>query len=193
MTTISDKVSVIGWSLVTFIALSLAAYSYGYRLNTSQSYPPGLYVIDAVKSNYQVNDRVLLCPPVHNSIKDAIRRGYLAPGYCDSGSVPMIKSIAAVSGDAVTLNDEVVIRDKALPGSTIQYHDSQGLALTPYRHHGKSRFWMPPGNVFVHSFYAPSDSFDSRYFGPVPTANILGTIKPVILLPDLQNLFAAQP
>ena len=173
--------------MIALFSLSFTAYSYGYRLNTSTSFPPGIYIIDSIKDDYQTHDLVLLCPPDNQSVRIALVRGYIGSGRCKSQTTPMIKRIAATYSDKVSLDGVISVNDHELPDTAIQSHDSQLRPLARFKLNGKSQFLMPYKQVFVYSDYAPSYSFDSRYFGPVPVENIRGTVNPVFLLTDIRT------
>jgi conjugative transfer signal peptidase TraF len=87
--------------------------------------------------------------------------------------VPLLKAVAAGPGDRVcTSTGRLVIngRDRA----PIAVVDGEGRALP----HWRGCRALGPAEVFVFSARVPN-SFDSRYFGPVPTASILGVYTPV--------------
>nr|WP_280173738.1 conjugative transfer signal peptidase TraF [Moritella viscosa] len=183
----------LGWMMIALFSLSFTVYINGYRLNTSTSFPPGIYVIDAVKDVYQTQDLILFCPPNNNSVKTALARGYISQGRCKSQTTPMIKRVAAIYGDKVTLSDTISINNHELTNTTIKYQDSLKRSLIPFSLNGKSQFTVPYQQVFVYSDHAPSNSFDSRYFGPVPTNNIHGTVKSVLLIADVQAFIEELP
>jgi len=179
--------------MIALFSLSFTAYSNGYRLNTSTSFPPGIYVIDTSKSGYeyQIQDLILFCPPDNNSVKTALARGYISQGRCKSQTVPMIKRVAAIYRDEVTLGDTISINDLELTNTIIKYQDALKRSLIPFTLNGKNQFIVPCQQVFVYSDYAPNNSFDSRYFGPVPIKNIHGTVKSVLLIADVQAFIEA--
>ena len=180
-----DTVKILGWVILVFISLCFTAYTYGYRLNTSQSYPPGVYVISEVKDQYQVQDLILFCPPEGPIILTALERNYINEGPCNAGTVPMIKRIAATAGYDVLLDEVIFINGLPLSDTIIQTQDRQLRPLTAFSHHGRHAFMLPPETVFVYSEYAPTHSFDSRYFGYVSMDNIHGIVKPVLLWSDI--------
>jgi conjugative transfer signal peptidase TraF len=104
--------SVFGWGLVLLLVLSGGAYLKGYRLNTSHSYPAGIYQLTPQMDNFHKGDLVLFCPPDNEVIKTAITRGYLDTGRCKSGSVPIIKRIVALPYDRVTLDKLIYINNR---------------------------------------------------------------------------------
>jgi type IV secretory pathway protease TraF len=84
----------------------------------------------------------------------------------------MVKRVAASSGDhvcragqAVTINGRTAAR--AL------WQDSFGRALPVWT----GCIDLKPGQIFL--ITSPPTSFDSRYFGPVPVANVIERIAPL--------------
>lgn len=87
--------------------------------------------------------------------------------------VPILKHVAAVSGDQVcTAHDRLAINGRVR--APILRQDRHGAALP--RWDGCRR--LRDGEVFVFSDRIPN-SFDSRYFGPVNRAEIVGVFRPL--------------
>ena len=103
----------------------------------------------------------------------ARNRGYLRDGLCAGGYAPLIKTIAATAGQRVAIGRSVSIDGVPLLQSTLIARDGKGRPLAPYP--GGT---VPHGEVFLHSPFA--GSYDSRYFGPLPAAGILGLAQEVI-------------
>lgn len=131
--------------------------------NASASAPIGLYRV--VSGAPERGDFVLVRIP--KSIeKLAAFRGYLPAG------VPLIKRVAAVAGDdvcafsgAIIVNGEIVARQcKA---------DRAGRFLPRWNECQE----LVQGELFLLGD-AP-DSFDSRYFGPVTSARVIGRLAPL--------------
>jgi conjugative transfer signal peptidase TraF len=104
--------------------------------------------------------------------------GYLAKGDCPGGAEPVAKVIGAVPGDvvellpgAVTVNGQHFTHNAAT-----QNTDSENRAL---KHLAAGRYVVAPGEVWLFGFNNPR-SWDSRYFGPVPVANVMGTLSPTV-------------
>lgn len=131
--------------------------------NVTASAPIGLY-----RRSFSGMARaawVLIRPP-HEAHILAAQRGYLPL------NVPMVKQIAAQGGDTVcrtgnTVSVNNAVRAVALP------QDSRGRALPVWQ--GCKR--LSGDQYFV--LTAPAASFDSRYFGAVPRANIIERIEPL--------------
>ncbi|MBB4267879.1 conjugative transfer signal peptidase TraF [Roseospira visakhapatnamensis] len=132
--------------------------------NASASVPVGLYrVTDAPAERGAL---VLVRPP-DDVVALAAERGYLPAG------VPLIKRITAAPGDhvcavgsAVVLHTQTVVPRRET--------DAAGRPLP--RWSGCRR--LADGEVFLLMADAP-DSFDSRYFGPVPSASVMGRLVPL--------------
>jgi len=132
--------------------------------NASASAPIGLYRVlpgDAVRG-----DLVLVRTP--NSVRRlAAERDYLP------SNVPLVKRIVAAAGDivcgagdAISINGRVVAERLA--------RDRLGRPLPTW----SGCHLLDGGEAFL-LMEGVADSFDSRYFGPVPTAAIIGRLAPL--------------
>src|SRR5690349_2535022 len=94
--------------LATLVAITaLAAITFGekhptLRLNTTPSMPRGLYFM--TPGEPQRGATVLVCLPVSLAAW-GVARGYIGYGDCDNGSEALLKTIAAVAGDVVTVRE----------------------------------------------------------------------------------------
>src|SRR4051795_1297761 len=79
---------------------------FGLTLNTTPSYPRGLWRHVAVAEAPVIRGRMALaCPPPAPAFEEAVRRGYMGgPGSCPNGYRPIMKRIMAVGGDVVTFD-----------------------------------------------------------------------------------------
>lgn len=144
----------------------------GFRFNVSSSLPPGVYLV--------ISD-----PPSRGSIVHvclarreaelARARGYLGPGSCPGDVRPLGKVVLAVAGDVVTLGrDHIRVNGTVVPNSATASEDSQGRPLPhyPWGDHrlGADEFWLfsPRGNAY-----------DSRYFGPVKSSQLISVLRPL--------------
>lgn len=131
--------------------------------NASASAPIGLYLLRP-QATFSRGDMALIDPPPAVA-RLAVERGYLPPG------VPLIKRIAAVSGDIVCAVGPVIFID-GKPVAERLKTDTLGRPL-PVVWQG-CRI-LGDGEVFPLMAAVP-DSFDGRYFGPVPTSRVLGRL-----------------
>ncbi len=152
---------------VIAIAGLAAPFSHPPRLiwNASASAPIGLYEVRS-QAPFARGELVLVRPPqwVRNF---AAVRGYLPD------TVPMLKQITAENDDtvcrdedAITINGRVVAR--ALSA------DRAGRPLPVWSGCHK----LGEGEIFL-LMDGVRASFDSRYFGPVPTSAIIGKAVPI--------------
>lgn len=162
---------------VTFLFMlgSGIVWSNGYRLNTSTSYPPGLYQLQP-KIIPKKGSLILFCPPDNSTLTLAKNRNYIKFGPCSGGFSPVIKRIFGQSGDRIVLGEYVSINSSPHPEMPVLKSDVQNRPLPQL-----AGFTVPDNHVFVLSDHQPVLSFDSRYYGPVPTANIIGVIQPVLV------------
>jgi conjugative transfer signal peptidase TraF len=165
----------IGALLIGSVAAA-GAYG-GYRINTTPSFPLGLWRIEPLSGQAAKGDTVFVClPPDSPSIKPGLERGYLPRGLCPGGLAPLIKTIVATSGATVSLSGgQVFIDGVKLAHSAVVKKDGSGRPMVPY-----AGGQIPTGFVFLHSDFVAS--YDSRYFGPVPASGILGLARPVFIV-----------
>lgn len=133
--------------------------------NVTASVPTGLYYIGEA-AGLQIRERVALDPPP--GLRDYLaERGYLPP------SVPLIKEVAALPGDTVCRDGLAITINGSRAGSA-RARDRVGRALPVW--HGCRT--IGAHEIFVMNVRAP-DSFDGRYFGPVPRDHVIGRARPV--------------
>lgn len=132
--------------------------------NASASAPIGFY---RVVPGYAVRGDLVLVHTPASIRKLAAERGYLPP------DVPLIKRIVAVGGDlicavgdAIFVNGHVVAERRARDRLGRPLPSWSGCHLLD----GREAFLLMEG---------VADSFDGRYFGPVPTAAIIGRLAPL--------------
>ncbi len=163
----------IGAAVVT--GLLALGYLGGLRINLTPSYPLGIWRIVPLDREVAVGDLVMICPPPTSAFTLARQRGYLRSGLCPGWQSPLIKTVAATQGQRVEIAGAVSVDDVPLAGSELRAADAEGRALLPF-----AGGVVPPGHVFLHSDFA--GSYDSRYFGPVPAAGVLGLAHPVLTI-----------
>ena len=83
-----------------------AVCAIGLRVNGTDSEPIGIYW--AVSKPPARGDLVFVLPPAEPIFKVAKERGYLAAGPGPAGTCALIKQVAAVPGDRVTIDEEGV-------------------------------------------------------------------------------------
>lgn len=141
----------------------------GYAVNVTPSLERGIY--KASTASPSRGDIVGFCLDGAGAHL-AAERAYLAPGSCTSGLRPLLKHLAGMPGDVVTVTPDGILCGpaagprclwpvKALPA------DSHGRPLPPSPLHDGV---IPAGQALV--LTAHPGGFDSRYFGLVPLAGL---------------------
>jgi conjugative transfer signal peptidase TraF len=128
------------------------------RLNISASLPYGLYRLTAVRA--PLTRGMLVVLPVPACVR---------PWH--AGWVPLLKPVAAVAGERVCIDDEVLWVEGVPYGRV--YREADGKALP--RMQGCYR--LAEGEVFLAS--VQSRSLDGRYFGPTPIATLTAQARPL--------------
>lgn len=157
------------------VALIVAGYAGGLRINFTPSYALGLWRIVPLDREARVGDLIFLCPPNSPDFALAIERGYIRRGLCPGWMTPLIKSVAAIPGQHIAITTSVRIDGLPIQHSEVREQDAEGRGLTPW-----SGGVVPTGHFFLYSDFA--GSYDSRYFGPVPAEGLLGLAEPVLTL-----------
>lgn len=157
---------------VAAVLLVMTAVAGGYRINLTPSEPLGLWRIIPLHRPAAVGDLLFMCPPETAAMREAKARGYLRSGFCAGGVAPLIKTVIAVAGQHVEIGASVSVDGRTIPSSDLALRDGKGRPLTPF-----PSGVVPPGYVFLLSSFP--DSYDSRYFGPVPAPGILGLAQEV--------------
>lgn len=157
-----------------FVVAAVAAGGWfgGLRLNLTPSEPLGLWRIVPLDRPAAVGDLIFVCPPV-SIAAFGLERGYFRWGSCPSGVAPLIKMVVATAGARIVISGEVEIDGAPLLHSWLSSRDGAGRPLVPW-----SGGVVPAGWIFLHSSFA--GSYDSRYFGPVPEAGLLGLARPLL-------------
>ena len=136
-----------------------------YIWNASNSVPVGLYRLRPV-TTLTVTELVAVQPP------DSLATFLDLNGYLPIG-VPMLKRVLALPGQTVCRNGLTIAVDGIDAG---QAHERDGRGRPLPAWHGCRV--IADGDVFVMNWQSP-DSFDGRYFGPLPTYTVVGRAVPV--------------
>lgn len=163
---------------VVMIAL-MGANAAGLRVNSTPSMPLGLWRVVEDRSPLQRGEIVAVCPPDTAAVRVGVERGYIPSGRCPGGYEPLVKPVVAAEGDIVAVSGAgVTVDGQAVQDTAPLAQDSAGRALQPYP---PGAYPVAPGEIWLLSGHDPR-SFDSRYFGPVPAANVRGIARPVWVL-----------
>jgi len=102
-----------------------------------------------------------------------------APEACAQMAAPLLKPTIARAGDVVSVSAAgIAVNGKMIPRTAPRTSDSKGRKLQPWP---TGQYLVGPGTVWVASAYN-EHSYDSRYFGPVPTSTIRYRLRPVCTL-----------
>jgi conjugative transfer signal peptidase TraF len=158
--------------LVAFL-LGCGAIAAGLRYNGTHSFPLGLYL--ASHKRPQKGDLVTIAPPRLPIFELARARGYLNVAYSPAGR--LLKRVAGVAGDRVTIDATgVQVNGICLANSAPLPCDGVGRTLQPYPIKDQV---LGLDEVLLMSDYNAA-SFDSRYFGPLPSTTIESVVNPVL-------------
>ncbi len=133
--------------------------------NASASVPIGLYRI-APAMHIDVTDLAVVMPP-DELAAFLDERGYLPRG------LPLIKRVLALSGTQICRNGSTVIAYGTVYGDA-RDRDTRSRPLPTWQGCRTVR----QGEAFFMNWDSP-DSFDSRYFGPLPLSTVVGRAIPV--------------
>lgn len=156
--------------LATFgsVALLLSGGEDGlpsYVWNASESVPIGLYRLQPV-TRLGVTDLVAIRPP------EPLGTSLDLNGYLPLG-VPMLKRVLALPGQTVCRTGATITVDDIAMGEARQ-RDGRGKPLPAWQ---GCRI-LSTDEIFVMNWQSP-DSFDGRYFGPIPASAVIGKASPV--------------
>lgn len=145
-------------------------------MNISDSLPIGVY--RRVDTEVKHGDTVLFCL-MESPAKLALQRGYITKLWLNNGcplnARSLMKPVVAIQGDTVVVNDSgVSVNGVLIENSKPLAQDGKQRkmpTLTINKAVGEAMVWLV-------SSYNPY-SWDSRYYGAVPTSNIISVIQPL--------------
>jgi conjugative transfer signal peptidase TraF len=109
--------------------------------------------------------------------RQGLARGYLQKGDCPAGAEPVAKVIGALAGDELQIEPGfVAVNGVKFPNSQTATHDSAGR---PLMHVPSGAYRVSADQVWLFGFNNVR-SWDARYFGPVPAANVRGVLRPLV-------------
>jgi conjugative transfer signal peptidase TraF len=137
----------------------------GLVWNASASAPIGLYAVRPM--HRPVRGVLAVITPPASLAQFAAERHYLPLG------VPLIKPVEATGGHTVCRSDLTITIDQRAVGRALA-RDGHGRPLPVWQ----GCRTLGPGEIFVMNATV-RDSFDGRYFGPLPTSAVLGRARPL--------------
>ena len=132
--------------------------------NASASAPIGLYRV--LPGTPVRGDLVLVHTP------ESVRQLAAARGYLPA-NVPLVKRIVAQGGDVVCAADDAISINSRIVAERM-VRDRLGRPLPSW----SGCHLLHSGEAFL-LMVGRADSFDSRYFGPIPTAAIIARLVPL--------------
>lgn len=150
-------------------ALGLAiAHEFSPRLvwNASASAPIGFYRIKA--GAHPKMGEFVLVEPEPALEKFITERGYLPP------KIPLIKRVAALSGDEVCRHDQAIFVAKIHVADALVF-DSAGRKMPVW----SGCVTLTSDEIFL--LNAPESSLDGRYFGATKMSSVIGVAIPVLV------------
>jgi conjugative transfer signal peptidase TraF len=141
---------------------------------TDSAAPAGIYRLNAVP--VRRGALAAACLPAAIA-RTGLMRGYLSGGDCPAGAEPVAKVIGALPGDELQIEPGfVAVNGVKFPNSQTALHDSAGR---PLAHVLSGARRVGAGEVWLFGFNNRR-SWDARYFGPIPKANLRGVLRPVV-------------
>ena len=165
---------ILGVAAIAFAAPFFMFGMAGIRINATPSLPLGFY-----KETTDGRAPLIEFCPQEPYSSFAAGRGYRSIGNCSDGAGPLMKPVVASAGDLVEVSSRgIAVNGVLLPNTAARTRDSHGRPMQPWPN---GQYRVPAGLVWVASSYNPW-SFDSRYFGPIPTSIIRSRLKPFLTL-----------
>ena len=152
----------------------MAASLAGVRINTTPSYPLGIYRM--TNAPIEKGALVIFCPADTAIFHQAKERGYIGSGFCLGGTGHMIKKIMATTHDMVEFTGAGVwVNGALLPNSTPMDKDAEGRSLSAVK---ADIATLDDHTVLLMSDYNPN-SFDARYFGLMDKSQVVSVVRPL--------------
>ena len=161
------------YAIAVVVILMLLIVGFHLRIKINGEMPYGLYyTVSDVQQ--MVGDYVLVCLPPQAS-EDGIKLGFIAEGSCAGGAMPVIRQIVALSGSVNVGLNGLEINGDRLPLSQRETYNKVGRLIPA----------IDPGNYDIKAGQMWSmgtganryNSWDSRYFGAVPSSNVIYTYR----------------
>ena len=158
-----------------FLASAVAAVRLaGLRVQQTGSLPRGLYR-DVRGAGPTRGTLGVWCLPL-DVARWARERGYVGRGNCPGGVEAIGKAVLAVAGDTVRVTaDGLLVNGVLAPHTRSLRRDSRGRPMRSMPH---GTYYVGDKEVWLWSPLT-GRSFDSRYFGAVPTSALIAVVRPV--------------
>ncbi|MGX1787073.1 S26 family signal peptidase [Bosea sp. NPDC055332] len=143
--------------------------------NASASAPVGFYTTEPTGA-LELNELVAVMPPA------PLAQFMVARGYVGAG-MPLLKRILGLPGQRVCRTGRTVTVDGVEMGEALE-RDRMGRELLVWR----GCRTIAQGELFLMN-RGVRDSFDGRYFGPLPAAAVIGRALPLLTDEDGDGRF----
>ena len=152
-----------------------SAYVAGIRVVDTPSVPPGIWWVH--RGTITRGTYVLACLPLRLAEFGRARR-YLDGGTCAGGAAPVMKRVVALPGDLVVVErTRILVNGEPLLRSARIDRDHEGRSMNGSGVTHMTR--VRAGEVWLLGDW--SRSWDSRYYGGVTAAGILGLGTPLLV------------
>jgi len=156
------------------VLASISIWIFGLRWVATPSVPTGLWWVHP--GTAQRGTYVAVCLP-HAVTQRATDIITLLPGSCSDGTSPVMKHLAAMQGDVVTVSTSGVRINRVLyPQSTRIERNEAGIPIPTSLRNGT--YWLESNTIWLMG--DSPQSWDSRYYGPIPTNSIIGIGTPLL-------------
>ncbi|MFO3020318.1 conjugative transfer signal peptidase TraF [Legionella pneumophila serogroup 1] len=160
--------------LLSIIGMAFLFMMMGFRVNTTDSIPFGLYRITNIKNIK--NSYVIFCPDDRPAFKKGLDRGYIESGLCPGGYGYLMKKVVATNGDQISItSDGVFVNRQLIPFSKPILIDGRKRPLPQWR----TIDYQIKEDELITMTSQSEWSFDSRYYGPIRIGQVKGVIKPI--------------
>ncbi|MGB8267564.1 MAG: S26 family signal peptidase [Candidatus Velthaea sp.] len=165
--------------LVTLLVVLFVAVAH-VRFNLTPSMPVGMYW---ATSPWQRGDTVAVCAPPA-IVDEGLAKGYIPRfplGPCWRHTMPLVKVLAAIGGDAVGVSPRrISVNGATWPYSQRRYETISGEPITQWMN-GYSR--LAADRILV--LGENPESWDSRVWGPIPSSSVRARWIPILTTPLL--------
>ncbi len=168
--------------LISIMSIALSLMVMGFRINTTDSIPVGLYRITNTKN--LKNSFVIFCPDDSQAFRIANDRGYIGSGLCPGGYGYLMKKVVAIKDDIISVTSKgVYVNQKIIPFSKPKIKDGINRRLPQCK---VLNYQIKEDEVMTMTNQSEW-SFDGRYYGPISLGQIKGTMIPIWTNNKLEN------
>ena len=171
--------AIFSWLLAGFCFIFIqCCQAYGWRINLTDSEPIGLWKLEPRQGAIVPGQQISICPSDAAVFQLARSRGYVPSGKCSGDYAPLFKTVVAVPGDRVTISATgLSVNGTHIINSAPLTKDRKGSPMPSLRY---DHYQVAPDSLWLVSSFN-SQSFDSRYFGPLPIRLVEGTLQPMLV------------